>query len=190
MARKGITMALTTIDDNAALIVLDLQVATAGMPTTPNAATDIFQRSAGLAKAFRDKGLLVVWVNVAGGSSGRTEDTPQMGDLPDDWTELPEDLGVAPSDQKFTKFGWGAFHDERMDTLLKEAGAGQVFLTGVTTSQAVESTARSAHERNYNVVVVTDAIGDLDTDAHSHSVNRIFPKLAEVATTEEVLAHL
>ena len=104
--------------------------------------------------------------------------------------ELPEELGVAPSDKTFTKFGWGAFHDDRMDALLKEAGAGQVFLTGVTTSEAVESTARSAHERNYHVVVVTDAIGDLDTVAHSHSVNRIFPRIAELATTEEVLGKL
>jgi nicotinamidase-related amidase len=183
-------MALSVIDDNAALIVLDLQVATARMPTTPHAAADIFKRSAGLAKAFRDKGLPVVWVNVAGASAGRTEPAPQMGDLPDNWTELPGELGVSPSDKTLTKYGWGAFHDERMDALLKEAGAGQVFLTGLTTSQAVESTARSAHERNYNVVVVTDAIGDLDTDAHSHSVTRIFPKIAELATTEEVLAHL
>jgi nicotinamidase-related amidase len=183
-------MALSAIDDNAALIVLDLQVATAGMPTTPHEAAHIFERSAGLAKAFRDKGLSVVWVNVAGGSSGRTETAPQMGDLPDNWTELPQELGVAPSDKTFTKFGWGAFHDERLHALLKEAGAGQVFLTGLTTSQAVESTARSAHERNYNVVVVTDAIGDLDTDAHAHSVNRIFPKIAELATTKEVLAQL
>lgn len=183
-------MALSAIDDNAALIVLDLQVATAGMPTTPHTAAHIFQRSAGLAKAFRDKGLPVVWVNVAGGSSGRTQTAPQTGDLPENWTELPEELGVAPSDKTITKFGWGAFHDERMGALLKEAGAGQVFLTGLTTSQAVESTARSAYERNYHVVVVTDAIGDLDTDAHTHSVNRIFPQLAELATTAEVLAFL
>ena len=183
-------MALSAIDDNAALIVLDLQVATAGMPTTPNASCDIFERSAGLAKAFRDKGLPVVWVNVAGGSSGRVESAPQMGDLPDNWTELPEELGVAPSDKTFSKYGWGAFHDDRMDALLKEVGAGQVFLTGLTTSQAVESTARSAHERNYHVVVVTDAIGDLDADDHSHCVDKVFPKLAELATTEEVLARL
>jgi nicotinamidase-related amidase len=183
-------MALTVIDDNAVLIVLDLQVATAGMPTTPNAAADIFQRSSGLAKAFRDKGLPVVWVNVAGGSSSRVEDAPQMGELPENWTDLPAELGVQPSDKTFSKLGWGAFHDDRMEALLKEVGAGQIFLTGLTTSQAVESTARSAHERNYHVVVVTDAIGDLDPDHHSHSVDNIFPKLAELATTEEVLARL
>jgi nicotinamidase-related amidase len=183
-------MTLSAIDDNAALVVLDLQVATAGMPTTPHAAADVFQRSIALAKAFRDKGLHVLWVNVAGGSSSRTDLAPEMGDLPDNWAELPEELGVAPTDKTLTKYGWGAFHDDRMDTLLKEAGVGQIFLTGLTTSQAVESTARSAHERNYHVVVVTDAIGDLDTDAHAHSVNKIFPNLAELTTTEEVLAHL
>ncbi|MBB5167832.1 isochorismatase family protein [Mycobacterium sp. AZCC_0083] len=183
-------MTLSAIEDNAALIVLDLQVATAGMPTTPNTSSDIFEHSARLAKAFRDKNLPVVWVNVAGGSSGRVDVSPQMGDLPENWTDLPEELGVAPSDKTFSKFGWGAFHDDRMEALLMEVGAGQLFLTGVTTSQAVESTARSAHERNYHVVVVTDAIGDLDAHAHSHSVNQIFPKLAELATTEEVLARL
>jgi nicotinamidase-related amidase len=183
-------MALSAIDDNAALIVLDLQVATVGAPTTPHPAAEIFERSAGLAKAFRDKGLPVVWVNVAGASSARTETAMQMGDLPDNWTELPDELGVAPGDKTLTKYGWGAFHDERMDDLLKAAGTDQVFLTGVTTSQAVESTARSAYERNYNVVVVTDAIGDFDSDAHDHSVARIFPKISELATTDEVLKQL
>jgi len=113
-----------------------------------------------------------------------------MGELPENWTDLPEELGVQSSDKTFSKLGWGAFHDDRMEALLKEVGAGQIFLTGLTTSQAVESTARSAHERNYHVVVVTDAIGDLDPDQHSHSVDNIFPKLAELATTEEVLARL
>ena len=183
-------MALSAIDDNAVLVVLDLQVATVGMPTTPHTAADIFERSAGLAKAFRDKGHSVVWVNVAGGSSGRTDVAPQMGELPNNWTELPEELGVTPTDKTLTKYGWGAFHDDRMDALLTEAGVSQIFLTGITTSQAVESTARSAHERNYHVVVVTDAIGDLDNEAHAHSVNKIFPNLAELATTEEVVAQL
>src|ERR1700692_3222844 len=107
-------MALSAIDDNAALIVLDLQVATGGAPTTPHPAAEIFERSAGLAKALRDKGLPVVWVNVAGASSARTETAMQMGDLPDNWTELPDELGVAPGDKTLTKYGWGAFHDERM----------------------------------------------------------------------------
>jgi nicotinamidase-related amidase len=183
-------MALSSIDDNAALIVLDLQVATTGMPTVPNTSADIFERSARLAKGFREKGLQVVWVTVAGGSSARTDVTPEMGDLPANWADLADGLGAEASDVRFTKYGWGAFHDDRLDAVLKEAGVGQIVLTGVTTSQAVESTARSAYDRNYNVVVVTDAIGDLDAGLHAHSVEEVFPRLAELAVTDDVLKQL
>jgi nicotinamidase-related amidase len=183
-------MAVNSIDDNAALLVLDLQVATAAMPTIPHTAAEIIQRSAKLAKAFRAKGLPVVWVNVGGASTGRTQMEAEMGALPDNWTEFPAELGIEPSDKTMTKYGWGAFHDDRLERLLKDLDAGQLVLTGLTTSQAVESTARSAYERNFNVVVVTDAIGDLDADAHSNSVERIFPRLGELATTDEVVAKL
>ncbi|GAA2588423.1 hypothetical protein GCM10010399_18020 [Dactylosporangium fulvum] len=60
----------------------------------------------------------------------------------------------------------------------------------MTTSFAVESTARAAYERNYHVVVVSDAIGDLDAAAHENSLTRIFPNLGEVGTVDDVLARL
>jgi nicotinamidase-related amidase len=60
-------------------------------------------------------------------------------------------------------------------------------LAGVATSIGVESTARSASEHGYHVVLVTDAMTDIDADTHHNSVERIFPKLGETATTDEVL---
>lgn len=63
----------------------------------------------------------------------------------------------------------------------------RVFLTGVATSIGVESTARSAHEYGYNVVPVVDAMTDRNADAHRHSVEKIFPRLGETDTTENVL---
>jgi len=51
----------------------------------------------------------------------------------------------------------------------------------------VESTARSAYDLGYNVVLVTDAITDRDADAHRHSVEKIFPRLGETDTTAKVL---
>ena len=59
-------------------------------------------------------------------------------------------------------------------------------LAGVSTSAGVESTARSAYDHGYHVVLATDAMTDPDADAHRHSVERIFPKLGETATTAEV----
>jgi nicotinamidase-related amidase len=63
-------------------------------------------------------------------------------------------------------------------------------LTGVATSAGVEFTARAAHEHGYHVVLATDAMTDRDPDLHENSVQRIFPRLGETATTDDVLAML
>ena len=68
-----------------------------------------------------------------------------------------------------------------------QRGVTQVVLTGVATSAGVESTARSAYDLGYNVTLVVDAMTDRDADAHRHSVEKIFPRLGETATTDDVL---
>jgi nicotinamidase-related amidase len=89
-----------------------------------------------------------------------------------------------------TKRTWGAFHATDLDAQLHVHGVTQVVLTGVATSAGVESTARAAHEHGYNVVVITDAMTDASAEAHANSVERIFPRLGERATTSEVLERL
>jgi nicotinamidase-related amidase len=63
-------------------------------------------------------------------------------------------------------------------------------LTGISTTSGVESTARSAYDHGYHVVLATDAMTDIDPDAHTNSIERIFPKLGETATTAEILEML
>jgi nicotinamidase-related amidase len=179
-----------SVINKAALIVIDLQVATAALPTAPNTAPEIIERSTRLANAFRDKGLPVVWVTVDGGVSGRVENQGEAPELPSNWAELLPELGVQSSDKTLAKQAWGAFHDDRLQSMLQDLGVEQVVLTGLTTSRAVESTARAAYERNYNVVVVSDAIGDVDAGAHENSVTRIFPNLGQVGTADDVLGQL
>jgi nicotinamidase-related amidase len=60
-------------------------------------------------------------------------------------------------------------------------------VTGVATSFGVESTARSAYDYGYNVVIVVDAVTDLSADAHRHCVEKIFPRISETGTTDSVL---
>jgi isochorismate hydrolase len=40
------------------------------------------------------------------------------------------------------------------------------------------------------VVLATDAMADRDAGAHENSVQRIFPRLGETATTDDILAML
>lgn len=60
----------------------------------------------------------------------------------------------------------------------------------MTTSSGVESTARSAYDHGYHVVLVVDAMTDRNAEAHRHSVETIFPKLGETDTTSNVLKQL
>ena len=55
---------------------------------------------------------------------------------------------------------------------------------------ATPSPALSAYDHGYNATLVVDAMTDRDPDAHRHSVERIFPRLGETATTAEVLTLL
>ena len=92
-----------------------------------------------------------------------------------------------PGDHIVTKQRWGAFNGTSLDDYLRQRGVTQVVLTGAATSIGVESTARSAYDLGYNVALVVDAMTDRDADAHRHSVEKIFPRLGETDTTDNVL---
>ena len=179
-------MPLTKLDTNSALIVIDLQKGIVGLPTV-HPAGEIISRTARLARAFRERGLPVVLVNVTGGAPGRTDAPSPRFSFPADWTELVPELEQHPQDHAISKQRWGAFIGTSLDAYLRERNVTQIVLTGVATSAGVESTARSAYDHGYNVVLVVDAMTDRDADAHRHSVEKIFPRLGETAKTEDVL---
>ena len=156
------------------------------MPTV-HPTGEIIDRSAQLARAFRERGLPVVLVNVSGWAPGRTDAGRPKFSFPADWTELVPELEQQPDDHLVTKQRWGAFLGTSLDDYLRRRGVTQMVLTGIATSVGVESTARSAYDLGYNVTLVVDAMTDRDADAHRHSVEKIFPRLGETATTDDVL---
>jgi nicotinamidase-related amidase len=184
---KQKTMPLTMLDPKPALIVIDVQRGIVDAPTIQPVA-EIVERSARLADAFRYQALPVVLVNVTAGPPGRTDRTrsPGIANSPD-WADLVDELGAHPDDHLVTKQARSAFHDTGLDEYLRGVGVTQVVLTGISTTSGVESTARSAYDHGYHVVLTTDAMTDTDPDAHANSLERIFPKLGETATTTEIL---
>jgi len=179
-------MPLTKLDSIAALIVIDLQKGILSAPTA-HPAGEIVSRSAQLARAFRERGLPVVLVNVSGRAPSRTDSAAPKFSFPPDWTELVPELDPQPTDYFVTKERVGAFIGTALDDYLRQRKVTQVFLTGISTSVGVESTARSAYDHGYNVVFVVDAMTDRDADAHRHSVEKLFPRLGESDTTHNVL---
>ncbi len=182
-------MPLSQLDAVVALVVIDLQKGIVGLPTVHPAA-EVVARTAELARAFRKRGLPVVLVNVAGRAPGRTDvGWPKMT-LAENWSELVPELEAQAGDVLLTKQRWGAFVGTRLDEELKARGVTQVVLAGVATSIGVESTARSLYDAGYNVVLALDAMTDRDAEAHRLTVEKIFPRLGEVETTEKLLERL
>ena len=179
-------MPLTKLDTTSALVVIDLQKGIVGLPTV-HPVGGIIGRTAQLARAFRERGLPVVLVNVTGRAPGRTDAGAPKFSFPADWSELVPELQQHPEDHLVSKQRWGAFIGTSLDDHLRQRGVTQVFVTGVATSAGVESTARSAYDYGYHVVLVVDAMTDRSEEAHRHSVEKIFPRLGESDTTDNVL---
>ncbi|HEX4321935.1 MAG TPA: isochorismatase family cysteine hydrolase [Acidobacteriaceae bacterium] len=153
-------MPLTQLDPVSALIVIDLQKGIVGLPAAHPIA-DVVGRSAQLARAFRERGLPVVLVNVSDRAPGRTDQGPLKFAFPPDWTELVPELEQQPGDYLVTKKRVGAFIGTTLDEYLRERGVTQIVLMGVATSAGVEATARSAYDLGYNVTLVVDAMTDM-----------------------------
>jgi len=124
---------------------------------------------------------------VTGAAPGRTDAGRPTFSLPADRIEIVPELEQHSHDYFVSKQRVGAFIGTSLDAYLRQRGVTQVFLTGIATSSGVESTARSAYDYGYNVAFVVDAMTDRDADAHRYSVEKMFPRLGETDTTDNVL---
>ena len=63
-------------------------------------------------------------------------------------------------------------------------------ILGYATSGVVLSTVRYAADSDYRLVVVEDCCSDQQADVHDFLTQRIFPRQADVATSEAVIQAL
>lgn len=179
-------MAVTTLDQRTALVVIDLQKGIVALPTIHPIAGVVTQ-AATLADAFREHGLPVVLVNVDGLPPGRTEQPSRVREFPAGWTDFVAELQPGPQDHVVTKRAAGAFANTGLEAWLKGEGVTQVVIAGVATSMGVEATARQARDLGFNVTLALDAMTDTNPDAHASSIAHVFPRLGETGTTRDIL---
>lgn len=185
---------ITELDKKTALVLIDLQKGIVGYPLV-HPIEDILKNSAKLVAAFRKAGQPIVIVNVNPGGAKWTQackdaKQPTGAPLKEDWTEIVPEIKTEPGDIFITKHTWGAFFETALDEELKKRGVTGIVLGGISTSIGVEGTARHASERAYNVTFASDAMTDMVKEAHENSLNIIFPRIGEIGTTDEVIAHL
>ena len=79
---------------------------------------------------------------------------------------MVDEVKPLPDEMVIDKPGYSAFHQTRLDQLLRELGVDTVMVCGVTTEVCVSTTVRAATDLGYHCLTVSDACAA--TQAHLH----------------------
>ena len=192
---------ITALDQNTALVIIDLQKGITRLEPAPYTCAEVFEKVSQLVKAFRKANLPIVVVNVdPSGSPLRTARVdmpmyPKNSTAPafnanPDFLEIVTEIGAEPQDIYITKNTWGAFFNTPLHNELKKRNVTGIVLTGIATSIGVEATARSASELGYNISFATDAMSDRVAENHQHSLEKVFPRIGEQGSTQDIINQL
>jgi nicotinamidase-related amidase len=163
----------------------------------------IVENSAALVAEARKRGIRVIWVLI--------ERRADMADVVFPVTDVliasnmdpghpvtagseeakpPEALTAQPEDLKVYKVRYDAFIGTNLDLLLRGNGIDTILLGGVATNFGVESTARTARDHGYNVVVLTDCSLNVNLEAHEFTLKHVLPRFARIMSSEQALSLL
>ena len=100
---------------------------------------------------------------------------------------------LAPSDTDIVvegKRGLDTFASTNLDFILRSRGVENVVLGGFLTNCCVESTMRSAYERGFNVITLTDCTAAISQAEQEAAINFTYPMFSRPMTGEAFAATL
>ncbi len=97
-------------------------------------------------------------------------------------TELHQDLDVRPGDVQIIKHRVSPFFGTDLEIQLRSRGITHLYLAGVSTDLVVESAARDAHDRDFQVTVLSDCCAAGNNEDHESALKT----LKKIATVETV----
>lgn len=184
--------------DDTALLVVDMQNAFchpeggfAQVGRDVSAQNAIIPTVASLVRQARSAGLPIIWTIQEGlGPDDRARLTRRIPALlgrpgagePETWcirgawdADLVDELrdDCQPDDHIVRKLRMSAFYSTTLDSLLRILQVESLIVAGVNTEKCVESTARDASFRDFDVVVVSDGVATTDLAFHADSLRKI-----------------
>jgi ureidoacrylate peracid hydrolase len=157
-----------------AMIVVDMQndFVAAGAPMETPAARAMVPRLAAALKLCRSAGIRIVYT-----AHVHRRDGSDMGLFDDmhppiasraalvdgtEGVEIYSELAPEPGEHVIKKHRYSGFFGTDLDIILREWGIATVIISGTTTENCCQATARDAMFRNYRVVFLSDATATYD----------------------------
>jgi ureidoacrylate peracid hydrolase len=199
--------------DSTALLVVDMQrdFVAVGAPYENPIGREAVTRINAVSAACRAHGIPVIFTTqmhrADGSDLGRVRDLhPLTADglalrEGSEGVALYDDLLVEPADRILRKHRFSAFYDTDLHSLLREQGVRLLLIAGVAANVCVESTVRDAFFRDYEIVLLADAIGPAALEdrgwgafseelVHRFVLTTVSTFFGEISTTSEVLRRI
>jgi nicotinamidase-related amidase len=175
-----------------ALVQIDLQNFNVKRELEPHPAEQVVGNCVLLASEMRDRGGMVIFVRVLldellslpADNPMRKPGTPAP---PPEAVHLAEEAQVQATDLVVTKRQWGAFYGTELEQLLRRRGIKTIIMSGIATNYGVESTARAAFDRGFELVFAEDAMSSMSAEAHNFSCQNLFRTMGRVRSTRELI---
>lgn len=97
-----------------------------------------------------------------------------------------EELSPAEEDLVLKKHVANFFFGTMLDQILRNRGVDTLVLAGVSTEAGIEGTARNASYLGYSPLIVEDAVGSFDREAHEKAL-WLLRKMFDVRPTEDIV---
>jgi nicotinamidase-related amidase len=102
---------------------------------------------------------------------------------------IPE---IAPRSEDYVikKHRWSTFFQTHLELSLRTAGIDTIMLAGGATHIGIASTAYSARDRDFNLIILRDACNAGRPGVNEFFMDEVFPVFARVLTVDQALALL
>ena len=160
-------------------------------------ATDMLKNTRGVLDAARDAGVTIIHspIQFAAGYHEITRHpygilkgvVDSNAFVKGEWgAQIVDDVAPAEGDIVLEgKRGLDAFASTNLDFILRSKGIETVALGGFLTNCCVESTMRSAYEKGFEVVTLTDCVGATSAEEHANAITYDYPMFSKPMTAAE-----
>jgi nicotinamidase-related amidase len=100
-------------------------------------------------------------------------------------TEFHDDINKEADDLTIIKHRISAFYATSLEAFLRANQIQNLIICGISTDMAVQTTAREAHDKDYKVIIVSNACGAGSAEVHEGTLKSL-QRLAQVVKSSEL----
>lgn len=104
--------------------------------------------------------------------------------------EVIPELAPRAEDYMIKKHRWSTFFQTHFELSLRTAGIDTIMMAGGSTEVGIASTAYSARDRDFNLILIRDACSSGKPGVNDFFMDTVFPIFARVRTTDQIVAEL